>query len=41
VVDDDPEVVATLRQTGLTVQHAAWVIRDETLRAAQDDDGRT
>jgi phosphoglycolate phosphatase-like HAD superfamily hydrolase len=41
VVDDDPEVVETLRRTGLTVRHATWVVRDAALRAAQDEDGRT
>jgi phosphoglycolate phosphatase-like HAD superfamily hydrolase len=41
VVDDDPDVVDTLRKTGLTVQHARWVVREDVLRAAQDDEGRT
>jgi len=41
VVDDDAEVVETLREVGLTVRHATWVVRDATLRAAQDETGRT
>jgi phosphoglycolate phosphatase-like HAD superfamily hydrolase len=41
VVDDDSEVVATLREVGLTVRHATWVVRDATLREAQDETGRT
>lgn len=41
VVDDDPDVVDTLRSTGLAVHLATWVVRDDVLRAAQDDDGRT
>lgn len=41
VVDDDPDVVDTLRRTGLAVHHATWVVRDDALREAQDDAGRT
>ncbi len=50
VVDDDAEVVEALRGAGFPVLHADWAehVRDrrsawhqETLRAAQEEDGRT
>jgi len=41
VVDDDPEVVATLRADGFSVRLADWLPHSSTLRAAQERDGRT
>lgn len=51
VVDDDRAVVATLREAGFEVLHATWMdggtdgvdaaTVQETLFAAQEDDGRT
>ena len=51
VVDDDRAVVATLRDDGFEVLHATWMdggtdgvdaaTVQETLFAAQEDDGRT
>ena len=41
VVDDDPEVVATLRAAGFPVRLADWLPHSSTLRAAQEREGRT
>ncbi|MCU1677118.1 MAG: nucleotidase [Frankiales bacterium] len=41
VVDDDPDVVAALRDAGLPVRHAEWMTRAESLHDAQERDGRT
>ena len=41
VVDDDPDVVATVRDAGIPVRHATWVRRTRALRRAQEDQGRT
>jgi hypothetical protein len=41
VVDDDPEVVATLQADGFPVRLADWLPHSSTLRAAQERDGRT
>lgn len=52
VVDDDPAVVATLREAGFAVLHATWapaptrgtagsVLTQQTLWDAQESDGRT
>jgi hypothetical protein len=41
VVDDDPEVVDAVRQTGLAVRLADWSPYTDPLRAAQETDGRT
>lgn len=44
VVDDDPEVVATLRSRGFTVHHALWGRPDDVgvvLSAIQQEQGRT
>jgi phosphoglycolate phosphatase-like HAD superfamily hydrolase len=41
VVDDDPEVVARLRERGWPVRLADWVPYGEPLRGAQEREGRT
>lgn len=41
VVDDDPEVVALLRDEGLPVRQATWLPYSEPLADAQEDAGRT
>jgi len=41
VVDDDPDVVATLRADGFPVRLADWLPHSSTLRTAQERDGRT
>jgi hypothetical protein len=41
VVDDDPAVVAVLAELGWPVRLADWVPYAETLRQAQERDGRT
>ena len=41
VVDDDPEVVATLTEDGFPVRLADWLPHPSTLRTAQERDGRT
>lgn len=41
VVDDDPEVAATLTDDGFAVRLADWLPHSSTLRAAQERDGRT
>lgn len=41
VVDDDPEVVARLRERGWPVRLADWVPYGEPLREAQEREGRT
>jgi hypothetical protein len=41
VVDDDPEVVATLRKDGFPVRLADWLPHSSTLRKAQEREGRT
>ncbi|HYT10707.1 MAG TPA: hypothetical protein VEL73_08610 [Mycobacteriales bacterium] len=41
VVDDDPDVVATLSEDGFPVRLADWLPHHATLRAAQQRDGRT
>jgi len=41
VVDDDPDVVATLTEDGFTVRLADWLPHSSTLRSAQEKDGRT
>jgi len=41
VVDDDPDVVAMLKQAGWPVRLADWVPYAESLRQAQERDGRT
>ena len=41
VVDDDPEVVETLRHAGYAVVHATWALRSAPLHLAQEEDGRT
>jgi phosphatidate phosphatase APP1 len=41
VVDDDPEVIATLAADGFPVRLADWLPHSSTLRAAQERDGRT
>ncbi|MFL6129939.1 MAG: hypothetical protein ACJ73E_12850 [Mycobacteriales bacterium] len=41
VVDDDPEVVATLSRDGFPVRLADWLPHSSTLRKAQERDGRT
>jgi len=41
VVDDDPDVVAALREAGLPVRHADWMARADSLHEAQEKDGRT
>ena len=41
VVDDDPEVVATLVEDGFPVRLADWLPHSSTLRTAQERDGRT
>jgi hypothetical protein len=41
VVDDDPEVVATVRGAGFAVVHATWAVRSAPLQAAQEREGRT
>ena len=41
VVDDDPEVVATLSDDGFPVRLADWLPHSSTLRTAQQKDGRT
>jgi len=41
VVDDDPDVVAALRDAGLPVRHADWMTRADALHEAQEKDGRT
>lgn len=40
-VDDDPEVVDAAMAAGFPAVLADWVPRDATLRAAQEEDGRT
>jgi hypothetical protein len=41
VVDDDPEVIATLTEDGFPVRLADWLPHSSTLRTAQEKDGRT
>jgi hypothetical protein len=41
VVDDDPEVTATLAEDGFPVRLAGWLPHSSTLRAAQEREGRT
>lgn len=41
VVDDDPDVVERLRERGWPVRLADWVPYGETLRRAQEREGRT
>lgn len=41
VLDDDPDVCATLRAAGWPVEQATWVPHAKTLRDAQERDGRT
>ena len=41
VVDDDPDVVATLTQAGYPAVLAEWVPHQKTLHRAQERDGRT
>jgi phosphatidate phosphatase APP1 len=41
VVDDDPEVVATLSRDGFPVRLADWLPHSSTLRKAQEREGRT
>jgi hypothetical protein len=41
VVDDDPAVVEVLRADGFPVRLADWLPHSSTLRAAQEQDGRT
>jgi hypothetical protein len=41
VLDDDPEVCATLRAAGWPVEQASWVPHPKTLRDAQEREGRT
>ena len=41
VVDDDPEVVATLSEDGFPVRLADWLPHSSTLRKAQEREGRT
>jgi hypothetical protein len=41
VLDDDPDVVAALAGDGWPVVLADWVPHSRTLRAAQEQDGRT
>lgn len=41
VVDDDPDVVAALREVGLSVRLADWVPHQKTLHDAQERSGRT
>jgi hypothetical protein len=41
VVDDDPEVTATLAGEGFPVRLADWLPHSSTLRSAQEREGRT
>jgi phosphoglycolate phosphatase-like HAD superfamily hydrolase len=41
VVDDDPEVVARLKEHGWPAQLATWVPYEQPLREAQEREGRT
>jgi phosphatidate phosphatase APP1 len=41
VVDDDPDVIATLSEDGFPVRLADWLPHSSTLRAAQEKEGRT
>lgn len=41
VVDDDPEVVALLRDSGLPVRQADWLPYETPLAEAQENHGRT
>jgi hypothetical protein len=41
VVDDDPDVVATLKADGWPVLHADWVPYEPVLGTAQEEQGRT
>ena len=41
VVDDDPDVVATLTEDGFPVRLADWLPHSSTLRTAQEKEGRT
>jgi hypothetical protein len=41
VVDDDPEVTATLAEDGFPVRLADWLPHSSTLRTVQERDGRT
>lgn len=41
VIDDDPEVVALLRDHGLPVRQANWLPYETPLAEAQENDGRT
>jgi phosphatidate phosphatase APP1 len=41
VVDDDPEVTATLAEDGFPVRLADWLPHSSTLRTAQEREGRT
>lgn len=41
VIDDDPDVVAALKEVGLPVRLADWVPHEKTLHDAQERSGRT
>jgi hypothetical protein len=41
IVDDDPEVTATLAEEGFPVRLADWLPHSSTLRTAQEREGRT
>jgi hypothetical protein len=41
VIDDDPDVVATLTEDGFPVRLADWLPHSSTLRTAQETEGRT
>lgn len=41
VVDDDPEVCATLSAAGFAVERADWMLRSPALSEAQETEGRT
>ena len=41
VVDDDPDVCATLTEAGFTVERAEWMARPKSLHEAQEGQGRT
>ena len=41
VVDDDPDVIATLAEDGFPVRLADWLPHSSTLQKAQETEGRT
>lgn len=41
VLDDDPQVIATLGEDGFPVRLADWLPHSSTLRRAQEKEGRT